>query len=143
MSREEKAKAIKVVLAPDILARCFFDLLCKKVLERWRNGEIYPVVTRSLAERYIRVLKGLGLSGSVIRRWIMWFTSPERADYVNQTTPAASGAFEQCMDAATSGGAKVIISASGDWWKKKDAESEIREIEWKTAPDFLQGRNGV
>jgi len=127
----------RVVLTPQVLARSFFDPECRSVLECWRDRHIRLVVTRSLLERYLRLLSKSGLSQQLLRRWMGWFTSPERAVYLSETSPIEQSDSELCAQAARLGKARWIISHSKVEGNALEQGSPGQKVHWLTLSGFL------
>lgn len=53
-------------------------------MKGWGDGNIQPVTCRELVVNYARVLSALGLETELIRRWLWWFGSSERAVFIRQ-----------------------------------------------------------
>ncbi len=86
----------RVVLGPDVLAGSFFDVDCLAVLEWWRDGNARLVVTRGLLSAYLGVLRSMGISDGLLRRWALWFTSRDTADtHMDASAPTITACLEQ------------------------------------------------
>ena len=89
-----KPEKVKVVLAPDVLGKSFFDSDCQAVLTAWRDSRILPVVTYPLLRQYLTLLGGLGLNKQLLREWIVRFTSKEHSLFVEGEPSAAVNPLE-------------------------------------------------
>jgi len=99
-----------VVLAPDLVGRACLDPTASEVLVLWRNGQVRPVLNRSLVVRYLRVLRQLGLSEELVRRWAWWFGSGRKVLLLEPDAPGPS-VIELCEMLARAAGAPWIIHA--------------------------------
>lgn len=102
----------RVVIMPDILAKAFHDPDCKALLDWWRDGKVRPVLNHELLVQYARVLRDIGVSDGVLRRWLIWFTTADKAEYVRLDRAPMTGWFDIIFDAAQSGRAKTIVTSS-------------------------------
>lgn len=108
------SEAPRIVLGPDVLAGSFFEPDCRAVLELWRDGVVRPVVTRGLLAAYLSVLRSMGVSGGLLRRWALWFTAKDTVEvYMDGDAPASSVAA--CLAQAAALGACPIIVNRPVW----------------------------
>lgn len=121
----------RAVISPEALIRSFFDPECRSVLEYWRDGRIRLVVTRGLLKRYLTLLANMGVGQDLLRRWIGWFTSPEKAVYLPDPDSEGGSDAELCLEAARSGQARWIVP--GD---KAGGEGKGRKVRWVTPSGF-------
>jgi len=119
--------AEKVVLAPDVLARSFFDPACWRVLTLWRDGRIRPVVTRELLGEYARLLRNLGFPLAILRQWVLWFTHAEKSVYLEPQSSPSDASPDPCARAAQLGEAVLVISAA-----VKPPPQNAPPSEWQT-----------
>jgi len=132
-SQEQRA-----VIAPEALIRSFFDAECRSVLEYWRDGRIRLVVTRSLLKRYLTLLATMGVGQDRLRRWIVWFTSPEKAVYLPEADSEGGSDAVLCLEAARLGQARWIVP--GD---KTGREGKGRKIRWVTPSGFQVASDAI
>ena len=104
----------KVVLGPDILVAALFDARARQIVNRWRDGEIMPVVTRELLVAYLRALARAGLSPDLLQKWSLWLTTPGKVFFLEQSgNGAAASAAEICRELALAHGAELITCRAG------------------------------
>lgn len=139
MNKEIDLPCEKVVLAPDMLAKCLFDPTCVQVFHYWRDGQICLVLTRDLLQRYIKVLNRFGIPYSTIRRWILWFTAPEKVVYLAQELPAEISTVELCIKVAMLGQARFIIAASEALCDEKEL-TDVNQVRWLTPAGYIACR---
>lgn len=82
MSGDTGAKIWEAVIEPEVLAFSFSRPDCQRVLECWRDGRFRIVVTRDMLRRYINLLSCLGASEPILKKWILWFTHPEKSRFI-------------------------------------------------------------
>jgi len=123
---------LRVVLAPDVIGKGFFNADCREVLESWRDGAIVPVVTRDLLLRYVKLLRGLRIPDAQIRTWILWLTAEGKSLHLPDTTTPGRSCEEVLLEAANAGGAAPIVSV-----KPKPANGE-NQVDWITAGVLLK-----
>lgn len=117
MDQANEKAALRIVMTPDVLAKSFLDTnertggACRGVLELWRDGRIQLVVTRPLLFMYLRVLRGLGVPDKQLRRWLLWFTEPERTVALLDPEAGALRYDDVTRDAASRGAASCVVSA--------------------------------
>lgn len=91
----------RVILYPDVIGKAFFDPLALKVLNQWKSGEIRPVTCRELVVIYLKILRRAGVGETNLRRWLWWFTSAERCEYVSDISLNPQlNLREQCSELA-------------------------------------------
>jgi hypothetical protein len=127
-----------VVLTLDLLAGSFWDQDCYQVLELWRDGQIRPVVNRPLLIRYIKVLRGLGLSDELARRWGWWFTCPDKVTYQDVENDPSRSLADTYFDLAQAAGAKTVICRQAQNISAMDSTPSAGGISWLSASIFLQ-----
>ena len=137
MSRAGGEAVERVVLTPEMLGRSLFDPACRQVLESWRDGRVRLVVTRSLLERYLRLLGRMGLSRELLRWWMWWFTSPERAEYLAEMGSPGRSDGELCAEAARLGRTRWIVASSGKEHDGVQRAAKRRTVRLMTLPGFL------
>lgn len=100
----------KVILTPELVGRSFVQRDCLELLQAWRDGELILVVNRPLLLRYLKLLKRLNVPQEQIRRWLWWFTSPERTMHVETADGDESrSGFELCKMLQEKSDAKAIV----------------------------------
>ena len=115
MAQASEKAALRIVMTPDVLAKSFLDTnertggACRGVLELWRDGRIQLVVTRPLLFMYLRVLRGLGVPDKQLRRWLLWFTEPERTVALLDPEAGALRYDDVTRDAASRGTAACVV----------------------------------
>lgn len=100
--------ARKVVFAPDILVSALYDPRARDILNRWRDGQILPVVTRDLLLIYLRALGKAGLTPELIRKWSLWLTSPGRSLYIDDVVCSQSTGLVLCREIACAQKAELL-----------------------------------
>jgi hypothetical protein len=121
----------RAVIAPEALIRSFFDGEHRSVLEYWRAGRIRLVVTRSLLKRYLTLLVNMGVGQDLLRRWIAWFTSPEKAVYLPEADSEGGSDAALCLEAARWGQARWIVPG-----EKAGGRGKGGKIRWVTPAGF-------
>lgn len=115
MSETANVNPDPVVILPEVLAKSFHDSECKVLLDWWRDGVIRPVLNHELLVLYARVLRDLGVPNPTIRRWLLWFTAVDKANYIRRDGPPRSGWHDIAVDAARTGGATSIVTYTPIW----------------------------
>ena len=103
---------MRVVFTPEFLARGLSDPACIHVLHAWRDGAIQPIVSRELVVEYARVLGLLGLDAQLVRRWLWWFGSAERAVFDRLFESGEEQVAQKCTTLAEHADAVVVFSSS-------------------------------
>ena len=106
--------ARRVVFTPALLLAALFDPKARAHVNQWRDGAIIPVLNRELLLGYLRLLKEAGVGEEQIRRWTLWFTSPERAVYLPEATAGSENVEEICNSIAQAEGA-VVLRLEGNY----------------------------
>ncbi|MFT4586931.1 MAG: hypothetical protein ACI9VS_003209 [Candidatus Binatia bacterium] len=122
-----------VVLAPDLLARSFFDPDCFRVLELWRSRRIRPVVNRDLLLRCLKLLRELGLSENLVRRWLWWFTAQTKTLYLADEKAAAETGRELCSSIAIAANVRCVICSDE---RTRDTAGASASAAWMSATEF-------
>lgn len=102
-------KPRRVVLAPDLIGAAFIDLHSRRVLERWRDGELMPVTNRDLFAQQLRTLRRLGLSTENLKRWAYWLASTERNIFIEKNLPSTNSVAALCEAVARAAAAEMIV----------------------------------
>jgi hypothetical protein len=102
--------SVRIILAPDVLARAFVDPACKAVLDLWRDENVVPVVTWDLLQRYLRLLRKFGLSDELLRKWTMWFTARGKTVCILEPRTCAATTPEGVLNALAVSGPAVVVS---------------------------------
>lgn len=103
------AKIRKVVFAPDVIGGAFVDLHCRRVLENWRDGQLMPVTNRELLAEQLRILRRLGLSTELLKRWAYWLASPEKNIFMENPLPSSDCVADLCEAVAQASAAPAIV----------------------------------
>lgn len=122
-----------VVLAPDVIIRSFVANECREVLVCWRDGLIMPAVTRELLVYYMKVLRGIGLPDSQLRRWAIWFTAREKTRFMAQPGDPGMSLRATLLDAALRCDATCIITGGAT------TGSSGSPLPWMSVAEFLGG----
>ena len=64
------------------------DQECLRLLRRWRDGEVIPVISRELLRDYVRHLNKIGCPDEILKWWIIWLTHPRRSWYLAELDKA-------------------------------------------------------
>lgn len=137
MSRAASEAVERVVLTPEVLGRSLFDPACRQVLQSWRDGRVRLVVTRSLLERYLHLLGRLGASRELLRWWLWWFTSPEKAEYLAEMGLPSGSDGELCAEAARLGRTRWIVASGEKEHEGVQRAARRRTVRLMTLPGFL------
>jgi hypothetical protein len=121
-----------VIFSPDLLAASLFDLNCRKVILRWREGSVTPVLNRELLILYLRLLGQAGVSAELLKAWTCWLTSPEWTRYLHDVTTNERAPKALCNNLATRVPGVEILC----WSKQSDAGNG--SLLWRTANEFLE-----
>jgi hypothetical protein len=117
----------EVVFAPDLIGAAFIDPNARAVLEQWRDGAFRVVVNRELLVLHLKALRELGLGAELIKRWSLWFTSPEKTIFVSDENGSSPGTIELCEKVSrAASGAEIVC------WRKATATGGA----WVTAEKF-------
>jgi hypothetical protein len=127
------SKIRKVVFAPDLIGAAFIDLHSRRVLERWRDGQLTPVTNRDLLSEQLRLLRKLGLSPELLKRWAYWLASPEKNLFIETALPSTNSLSDLCEVIANASAAEAIIV-----WNQ--VASRQRTPRWTRAESFLASR---
>lgn len=108
----------KVILTPELVGRSFSQQDCLELLQAWRDGALILVVNRPLLLRYLKLLKRLNVPQEQIRRWLWWFTSPEKAMFV-ETADGDEGrsGLELCKMLQEKSDAEAVV-CSDEYFKE-------------------------
>ena len=131
----------RVVLAPDVIARSFFDPECRAVLDHWRDGAVRIVVTRELLMLYLRLLRKIEIPDTVLRRWLVWFTASDKSVCLEESGSVQENLSKTLYEAARRGAVETIVSNMPE----PSVESEVCPAEncsWTLVNDFLAGLCG-
>ncbi|MDA1275725.1 MAG: hypothetical protein O2960_17030 [Verrucomicrobia bacterium] len=128
----------RVVLAPNLIGRSFFDSSSLRVLEYWRDGRITPVVNRDLLLRYLKMLRALGASDSTTRRWLWWFTAAEKTLYLKELNLPGLDGYQLCASLAKQTTSKSVIWAGNDNSLDPKIRGGIETVEWITASNYTE-----
>jgi len=101
---------LRIILAADVFARAFVDPPSKAVLDFWRDGMVTPIVTWDLLQRYLRVLRKLGLPDESLRQWTMWFTARGKTMCLLEPRQCAASTLEGLANAIKVGRPAVVVS---------------------------------
>ncbi len=71
----------RVVFTPEIVLRGLIEPTSLQILLAWRDGKLKPVISRDLALCYTKLLRAAGLGPDLLKRWLWWFTDPEKSEY--------------------------------------------------------------
>ena len=135
---QELVRPMSVVFTPDLVGAALVDSFCGEVLEQWRDGQLLPVVNRSLLMSYFRLLRGLGGTEVLIRRWGWWFTSRDHALFQPGETSTAVNGMRQCEELARAGQAEWIICSGRKFYPAPKEPSD--GASWITAEAFVERR---
>lgn len=127
----------RVVIAPDLLGASLFDPDAAQVIALWRDGVIRPVLNRQLLLRYLKLLKRLGLSATLIRWWGWWLTGPDRTVLVDSADLTTSSTTDLCDRIAQLGGAACVVFRSTEVRLNGPASTE-KVPPWFSAQRFLK-----
>ncbi len=129
---------VRLVLMPDALGRAIVDPRAAGVLLEWREGRIQPVVTRSLAVRYLRVLHRLGLADRTLRWWGWWFGSPSKVHLVAEEPPETD-LDALCFSLARQAGAEWIVHGRTSEAETAAADLAAVPPRWVAVHQFRTG----
>lgn len=115
MGETKVTDPLPCVILPEVIAKSFHDADCRALLNWWRDGVIRPVLNHELLVLYACVLRDLGVSDPVIRRWLLWFTAEDKSNYIRREGPQLSGWYDIAIDAARIGGATSIVTYTPIW----------------------------
>jgi hypothetical protein len=102
--------ARKVVLAPDLFLAALFDARARETLNLWRDGLIFPVVTRELLLLYLKTLRQAGLSQELVRKWSLWLTAGGKTIYLEDFPPQQATGLALCREIASATGAELLAT---------------------------------
>ena len=132
MSSALKKTPTTIVLAPDVLAKSFFDPACRRVMEAWRDGAFHIVVSPQLLRFYARILRDLGVPEVQIRRWLQWFTASEKSLVLPTPASTKQSLVMVLLDTAQRSGTLEIATTS----IPSPIEREDRSVAWLHVNDF-------
>jgi hypothetical protein len=129
---------IRVVFAPDVIGKSFQEPDCVKLMHRWRDGIIQPVVNADLLRRYFKLLKGMGLSEELVRRWGWWLTASEKSHFLESVRFSELNGQALCAQVALQAGARCVLYAVV-CDSRFPALTEIgRPVPWVRVNEFLK-----
>ena len=117
----------KVVLAPNLIGAALIDPAARRVLEAWRDGKFVAVMNRELIALHLRALNRVGLPAELIKRWAYWFSSPEKAFFMEKQL-ASTASVDLCETLASASKAEAIIC-----WKRPPEKSSSL---WLAAAEY-------
>ena len=100
-------KVRKVVFAPNLIPAALLDPFARRVLERWRDGELVVVMNRDLLTAHLRELKHIGLPTHLIKRWAYWLS--DKTDFLQLDLPPQKSAMHLCEALAKPSNATAIV----------------------------------
>lgn len=127
-----------VVIAPDLLGASLVDAAAGEVLQRWRNGRLRPAVNRALLIRYFKLLRQMGISDVLIRRWGWWFGSDSKALFFSEVMPSPATGMELCEALARASQAVCILCRHRPSPRVRDPDGGDNPAPaWMTAEEWL------
>jgi len=133
-----ESNADRVVLAPDVIGCGFSEAHCGAILNLWRDGRLRPIVNRALLLRYLKLLRGLGLSELMIRRWGWWFSSNAKVLFLPESTPPGWNGAALCAGLARAGEARWILCRSRPSSLPAPEPGQEEPVPWMTVDEHLK-----
>lgn len=128
----------RVVLAPNLIGRSFFDSASLRVLELWRDGRIIPVANRDLLLRYLRMLRALGVDSISTRRWLWWFTAAKKTHYLKDLSLPELNGYQLCSTLAKQSASRCVIWAGNEDNPEPKIRGGIDTVEWIIASNYTE-----
>jgi hypothetical protein len=130
--------SLVVVMTLELLADAFVEEDCASVLYLWREDKLRPAVNPSLLIRYFKLLRSLGLSDLLVRRWAWWFTRSEKAVLIGDDSNGPAGLRDTYVQLAQRAKAQYILLGKASRPPPATLDQKQDLIEWITAQDFLK-----
>ncbi len=128
-----------VVLTPDVLAKAFHVPECKSVLESWRDGHIRLALNHELLAQYARVLRGLRIPDPIIRRWLVWFTAQDKAEFLQKQDQPVTGKPQILTDILARTRVDLVITHDLTTRETWTSEGLCKGVDFIEARQFLGG----